>query len=332
MRKVVFFISLALFILFSYIVEKNEQSQRNLTRSEGWQRFGSGPVFRDFIANENYEAASDPHVFYDGERLLMIYTGDHNGRPSIKLAIGESLHKWQKSSVLLGDSSASDLDANKETPFYRKTSDGRHQIFYIGYQNESSYESQLFLAEADAVDGPYLRDEKPIVAKGQIAGKDVYCITSPSVVEHDGSLYLVFLGWNAPPDKVSEVWVFGAVSKDEGRSWKDFQIVETPIGMEGQVTRIKENAFVAVRTGKHGDEEAIFYSTASHPFGPWSEMKMPILKQAGSPYETNEIIAPQITLDITNGEEILYYTGAEHAKGWWIMMARRIKPGPKGKE
>ena len=129
-------------------------------------------------------------------------------------------------------------------------------------------------------------------------------MTSPSVVEHEGVLYMVFIGWNAKPNEVTEVWIIGAKSTDEGHNWSDFQLVDTKIGMEGQITKNLDGSYVAVRTGEYKDIEAIFYATANHPFGPWNEDKEPILIQAGAPNEKDEIIGAQITIDINSGNNI----------------------------
>jgi len=158
-------------------------------------------------------------------------------------------------------------NVHKETSFYRKAQSGKHQIYYIGYENEETYESQIFLAESDALDGEYQQNPKPVVPKGTIAGKSVYCMTSPSIVEHEGLLYMTFIGWNASPQKVSEIWLLGATSVDEGHTWSDFQIIDTPIGMEGQVTKHPDGRFVAVRTGDYQNDEALFYATSNHPLG-----------------------------------------------------------------
>lgn len=286
-----------------------------------WQREGNGPVFQDLIPSENYQTASDAHVFFDNNELRMIYTGDYNGKPSIKLANGSSWDSWESEKTLLGEVGPSGLDANKETCFYRKSANGKHQIYYIGYEDEETYEAQIFLAEADSLNGFYTQMSAPIVPKGIIAGEDVYCMTSPSIVELQGLLYLTFIGWDASPNNVTEVWILGATSSDDGHTWSDFQSVETRIGMEGQVTKVGENDFVAVRTGDFEDKEALFYSTASHPFGPWTELENPILIQNGEPFEKDAIIAAQITIDPSDGKEILYYTGADYTVGWWILMA-----------
>lgn len=280
------------------------------------------PVLRDSIADIDYQVASDAHVFMDGNTPRMIYTGDDNDKPAIKLATYNSLNSWEPSTTLLGNDGLPGPDANKETAFYRKAANGKHQIYYIGYEDEETYEAQIFIAEADSLMGPYIRRSEPVIAKGLIAGKDVYLITSPSVVEHQNTLYMTFIGWNDSPENVTEVWVIGASSKDDGYTWGDFQLVDAKIAMEGQITRVNDDQYISVRTGDFENGEAIFYSTASHPFGPWTEKKTPILVQAGHPFEKDEIIAPQIFVDPISGEKVLYYTGADHLKGWWIMMAK----------
>lgn len=290
--------------------------------SSTWARYPDNPVYRDFIPEESYEAASDPHVFFsDKGELAMIYTGDVSGVPGIKLARGSAWADWQFSTVLLSEAGPSGQDVNKETAFYRKTEGGKHQLYYIGYPDETSYEAEVYLAEADALEGPYVQLETPVVPRGKIAGKDVYCITSPSIVEHEGVLHMMFLGWNASPHEVTEVWVLGATSSDEGRSWSAFQEVDTKIGMEGQVTKAPDGSFSAVRTGSYQDKEAIFISTAPHPFGPWERSATPILVQADASLEKDEIIAPQLTYDPVTDKPYLYYTGADYQTGWWIMLA-----------
>ncbi len=319
MKKIVRTLFLSLIVITSC-----EKEDDNLT--SGWVRLDDNPIFRDTVLNVsyNYEVASDAHVFFDeNSSLKMIYTGDVNEKVSIKLASGNSWNKWTKVKAILYEPNSAGTDVYKETAFHRKLSSGKHQIFYIGYKNEETYESQIFLAEADSLDGDYYQNPQPVVQRGMIAGKNIYCMTSPSVVEHEGVLYMVFIGWDAKPSEVTEVWIIGAKSTDEGHNWSEFQLVDTRIGMEGQLTKNLDGSFVAVRTGEYKDKEAIFYATANHPFGPWDEVNEPILIQAGAPYEKDEIIAAQITIDINSGKQYLYFTGADYQKGYWIMMATK---------
>ena len=107
-----------------------------LERLQCWTRHGE-PVLRDPIPDENYEVASDGHVFHDANgNLRMIYTGDTGGHPSIKLATGASWDTWSVTETLLTGVGPSGLDRNRETSFYRLASDGKHQIYAIGYADE----------------------------------------------------------------------------------------------------------------------------------------------------------------------------------------------------
>ncbi len=318
---------LIVFVIMNILMFLNSCSQEEngpADETKEWIRNSANPVFHDYISEENYEVASDAHVFFDEyDSLKMIYTGGANGKASIKLAIGSSWDNWTKGSSLLYQPGPSGLDIYKETGFYRKSSNGKHQIYYIGYDDENTYESQIYLAEADALRGPYTQFEQPLISRGIIAGKNVYCMTSPSVIEHHGLLYMTFIGWNDSPENVTNVWMIGAISSDEGHNWSDFQIVDARIMMEGQVTKAPDNTFIAVRTGDYENTEAIYYATSTHPFGPWTEEEEPILIQAGAPYEKDECIAPQITIDPLTNKQYLFYTGADHQVGWWIMLAEK---------
>ncbi|MEO0392311.1 MAG: hypothetical protein AAF213_03570, partial [Pseudomonadota bacterium] len=208
--------------------------------------------------------------------------------------------------------------------FYYQTPTGEHELYFIGYSDGDIYDSDLYMARSNTLTGPYRIDPTPIVSRGQLAGRAVEVITSPSVVAHQGVLYMVFLAWDGFED-VTTVWVMGAISRDQGRSWGEIQEVAVPVGMEGQLTRLPTGQFVAVRTGEVDGVEGIMMACAAHPFGPYTARENPVLMSAGSPWEVDEIIAPQITVDPGTGQPILYYTGAEHRRGWWIMKA---VPGP----
>lgn len=320
MKKISNLLIIASLMVFIGSCKKDD----NAPKIEEWQRVAQNPIYRDLIPGENYQAASDAHVFFDDSNLLrMIYTGDDNGKPAIKLASGSSWYDWTKEKSLIYLTGPSGLDSHKETGFYRKSSNGKHQIYYIGYDEEDTYKAQIYLAEADTLTGQYTQMSQPVVSRGMIAGKNVYMMTSPSIVEHQGLLYMTFIGWDASPDNVTEVWIIGATSSDEGHTWSDYQIVDAKIGMEGQITKISDNEFVSVRTGEYENKEAIFYATSSSPFANWTEQEKPILIQAGPIYEKDEIIAPQITINPVTGKQFLYYTGADYQTGWWIMLAEQ---------
>lgn len=290
-----------------------------------WQR-SKEPVLRSSmfhipLLNVGYEAASDPHAFQTPSGAWrMIYSADDSDQISIKLAKLSKNSVWEEGPVLLGPSTGQKQPRLKETAFYHLASSGEHQIYFIGYDDEETYLSEIYLAVSDNLEGPYSVISEPVVPRGVIADRDVYLITSPSVVEHEGALHIVFLGWNGFED-VTEVWSLGAISKDGGRTWAGFEEVDTPIGMEGQITRTPNGNYAAVRTGEYGEGEAIFIACGAHPFGPYAKQDAPILAQQGPPWEVDEITAPALAFDQTSQEPTLFYTGADHSKGWWIMSA-----------
>lgn len=287
--------------------------------TDNWVRHGE-PVLRDLMFFGIYQAASDPHVFVDESGdLAMIYSGDDDDQSAIKLARGTDWTTWDISQVLLGPSTVPEAIRHKETSFYRRTPDGEHQIYFIGYADDTYY-SEIYLASAPNLTGPWSVPSDPIIRLGPTDGKEVRVITSPSVVAHDGVLHLAYLGWNGFND-VTEVWTFGATSTDQGRTWSTPTRIDVPIGMEGQITAMPDGRFVAVNTGDVSGREGIYMACADHPFGPYEGSDVPILVQAGAPWEVDEIIAPQITFDPQTGDPKLYYTGAEHARGWWVMLA-----------
>ena len=77
-----------------------------------------------------------------------------------------------------------------------------------------------------------------------------------------------------------------------------------------------------VSTQDYGGTEAIFLARSDHPFGPYDEtISTPLIVKSGAPWEGDEAIAPQLTFDPISRRAYLYYTGADHATGWWMMVA-----------
>lgn len=227
---------------------------------------------------------------------------------------------WQPKKTVLGLSAGHATPKSMETSFYRRSSTGEHQLYFIGYADAATCQASVYLAVAPDIAGPYTILPEPVVPRGKFAGRDVYLITSPSIVSHDGLLHMAFLGWNGFED-MTAVWSFGAVSSDAGCSWQNLREIAIPIGMEGQITPRPGRRYVATRITEFGNVEGISIACADHPFGPYTTSNSPALISAGPPWEVEEIIALQITFDRETGIPNLFYTGANHATGWWIMRA-----------
>jgi hypothetical protein len=181
------------------------------------------------------------------------------------------------------------------------------------------------MAQAPALIGPWTIHPEPVVDRGPTADRDVYLITSPSIVEHQGKLVMAWLGWNGFED-VTEVWSFSATSNLNGLIWEDATETFVPIGMEGQITRRPEGGYVAVATREtETGTEGIFASCADNPLGPWTPLPQPLLTLAKDEWEVDEIIAPSITYDQSTKRPYLFYTAAEHSRGWRMMMAEPLE-------
>ena len=291
-----------------------------------WQRHPENPVFRDPLPG--YEVVADPHVFHDQSGALrVIYTGDHEGHTSILMGTGSAYDNWSTvTTVLPGGTTPSGDEPGKETAFYHYAADtGKHQIYYIAYPDgdpDTAYQAEIYLAQADAIEGPYTLSDTPIIARGTLAGEDVYLMTSPSVVEHEGDLYLSFIAWNDAPNSVTNVWLMGAVSSDNGATWGAVQKIEAPIGMEGQITKGPDGLFYAVSSQDYGATRAIFLSRSTHPFEVYTALADPILVRTDAGLEKHEANAPQLTFNPISRRVYLYYHGADYASGYWMMVAQ----------
>lgn len=297
----------------------------NLNSLSSFTRVSTEPILEDMF--NGYGFASDIHVFESEGQIYGIYSGSQereDDSSSIKLATSTDYINWEKQGVLLGSDNPSDLDYNKETAFYRYSeSRGKHQIYYIGYVDEDEYASQIFLTESDSPDGPYIKvNDNPIIPLGIQAGRDVKSITSPSIVEYEGTLYIAYCAWDAPHEAVTEVWIIGATSTDGGLTWSNYQEVNVPVCMEGQLTIGPDGKFYSLGTvGDESDGVATFtLARADHPFGPYESVGTVLKRDINNDFE-KEFIAPQITFDTKTNKAYLYYAGADYAIGWWIMIA-----------
>lgn len=193
------FLFLVLIMMSSFVTADNGyidfDSLQNCQRD-------NGPVLQDEEFDSGYEVAADPHVFRTPTNSIkMVYTGPDpvlgsNGHATIKLASLDANGQWHPDTELLLGSASNDLDLNKETSFYRLVDSGKHQIYYIGYASGDVYNSQIFMAQANQLEGPYTLSSEPLISTGEIDGFQVHTITSPSIVEYNHQLYMVYCAWN----------------------------------------------------------------------------------------------------------------------------------------
>ena len=90
-----------MFVFLSCLEDDEVQMKENesLLGVLEWTR-ETKPVLRDTIPNINYQVACI-YIFMDNNTLRMIYTGDDNGKPAIKIYDSNSLNDWTPSTILL---------------------------------------------------------------------------------------------------------------------------------------------------------------------------------------------------------------------------------------
>ncbi len=66
-------------------------------------------------------------------------------------------------------------------------------------------------------------------------------MTSPSIVEDEGTLYMMYCAWNDFPN----LWIYGAIS-DDGKTWELVGEVSVPSCMEGSLTKGPDGHFYTV--------------------------------------------------------------------------------------
>ena len=128
----------------------------DLENLQDWTRV-EGRILHDVV--DGYGVAADIHVFRDevGE-LAAVYSGTDPESPdfaSIKLARGSEHAAWEVGPAILNSVGAPPGQRNRETSFYRRTADGTHEVYYIGYDDEETYRSQIFRAQSSDLEGPY---------------------------------------------------------------------------------------------------------------------------------------------------------------------------------
>ncbi len=283
-----------------------------------WTRHPDNPIF---LGNS---FAADPHVWEESPgQYRMVYTDAVEERQAIAMATSTDLVSWTPianaqypDGVVLAGAGPGGQDLNQETAVYRRTDDGQHQIFYIGYADEIEYHTAIYKAEASEIEGPYLREADPVIPWTP-GGPDSFAMTSPTIVEHNGQLFMTYIGWQSYPD--GPVINVGATSDDDGRTWdKHGELSWDDIfGVEAHTEPGPDGLFYRVGiTGDTQGGDVITLGRAPHPFGPFTTLAEPILVPGGARVgEGDTIMSP--TLMFRDDIETAYMLYAAVDTGGW---------------
>ncbi len=298
----------------------------SLDSLQNWVRHPKNPVFA------GNEIASDAHVWREAPGVYrMVYTDGVGDHQAIGMATSSDLVNWKPiadsehpNGIVLQGAGPSGKDLHLETAFYRKANDGKHQIFYIGYPEESAYHTAIYKAEASKVQGPYVRESDPVIS-WSAGGLDATAMTSPTIVEHAGKLYMSYIGWEAYPD--GPVHIVGMTSTSDGRAWGDKVDLgwDDNFGVEAHMEKGPDGRFYRVGTvGDAQGNDVIALGQSDHPFGPFTQLPTPILTREG-PGEDDSITAPNLLFQPETGTAYVHYT-AVGTGGWpWVISLATCK-------
>ena len=281
-----------------------------------------------------YSVASDPSIIRDGDTYRMYHTGldVETLRTIICQATSKDGRNWEyvptngeyNGMVLQGRSGKS--DENLESCYVIKRDD-EYLMYFSGYRDKGApplklkgFPAALFAAKStDGVNFQRVSD-KPIL-KPTNGWYDNDAIYSPTVIEHDGELVMIYVGHcytKYHKIKSPGVYLLAATSKD-GIKWeKKSAPVMRPGGnlkwmeeggAEPGLVKGPDDKFYLFFTGLYEEERVIGVARSDIPYGPWEINPNPIIKpgKKGS-FDERQVLAPFVRIE---GDKVrMWYLGS----------------------
>lgn len=228
-------------------------------------------------------------------------------------------------------------DLSFEMPEFIKV-ENTYKLFYSGYDPKIAESSGGTiwgdLGLATSVDGVnFVRTASGPVMKRTANWYDKDGITDPTIVESNGTLYMVYIGWcmtNCTFNNGSPAfYVLKATSKDGGLTWTKEGLLDPKSAQEGvseafrmiglqHPDLVKEAdgnyaIYYGVDNGCAGNKIGLFKATGPAPFGPFTVVPTPIFCLGTQSFETSgtDGAFPSVLND--NGRGRIYYTGVEES-------------------
>ena len=262
----------------------------------------------------------DPSVIRDGSLLRMFYTCYDPSRspqgPAICQATSTDGQAWADVATTVNRAVAGQMlmpgkkwDTAHETALIVKFR-GEYLLYFSGYVDKggfmNSFPAQLGLAVSTDGVNFTRHGDAPVLAPTP-GGYDNDAVFSPTIVEHDGQLVMLYTGhcWNDCP-KGAGLYLLAATSAD-GRSWVKREAVvmskaHTPNAKDGVAeTELVKGPdgmfylFVSLMQGDAGHDIGIARSAS--PFGPWELDPEPIVRRTAGEFDEVGPIAPSVLIE-----------------------------------
>lgn len=292
--------------------------------ASGWSAWAKTvkPVFAG-----PYSLIGDPSVVRDGELLRMVYNCydpmRHQG--AVCEALSTDGNSWINAPLNDGiagrviQSRPGEWDDTHETPLVFRRG-GETLLYFAGYVNNGGFANSYpaFLGLAVSSDSLHFsRYGSDPVLKPTPGGYDNDALFSPSIVEYDGQLVMIYTGlcWNNCP-KGTGAFLLAATSND-GRNWTK---VSSPVISKSDLPFAKDGAaeadMVKGPDGYYYLFMTLLRGAASHdigvarsatPFGPWDINPLPIVSGISNEFDGAGAVAPSVLIE--NGRVRMWFHG-----------------------
>ena len=184
-------------------------------------------------------------------------------------------------------------------------------LYYIGYPeanfDNGIYASQIGLAVGTDIASLARAANQPVIPRG--GPNDLDALTSPAVVEHEETYYMLYTGWTNILTAEGFLGLTGATSPD-GIRWEK---TETPLFPEVANTRFETATEADLVQGPDSlfylffsAEGGIALARSSQPFGPW-EVYPEFIIVSEYDWESGEVVAPSALIE--DGLVKIWYSG-----------------------
>lgn len=282
--------------------------------ANGWSQWSKNA--KPVLAG-THSLVGDPSVIRDGELLRMAYNCydpmRHQG--AVCEALSTDGTTWADAPLHDGiagrviQSRPGEWDDTHETPLIFKHG-GETLLFFSGYLNRGGFDKSYpaFLGLAVSTDSlHFTRYGTEPVLKPTPGGYDNDAVFSPSIVEHEGQLVMIYTGlcWNNCVNGTG-AYILAATSHD-GRSWTK---VPTPVMSKADVPFAVDGAaeadivkgpdgfyylFMTLLRGTNAHDIGVARSAT--PFGPWDVNPQPIVSGTANEFDAAGVVAPSVLIE-----------------------------------
>lgn len=263
-----------------------------------------------------YSLVGDPSVMRDGDIYRMFYNCFETTRKGGAVCQATSTDGFTWNDVPVSGSQPGLMiaarkgkwDDTHETPLAIKYK-GEYLLYFSGYRNKGGFFKSFpaFLGLAVSRNGVNFErvGDEPIL-KGTPGGWDSDAVFSPSIVEHEGQLVMLYTGYCFDTCKREPGVYLMAATSTNGRDWVKR---ERPVLSKADLPQTKDGAaeadlvkgpdgrfylFMSLLYDKGHD---IGLASAPTPYGPWEVAPSPIVKGSAGKFDDHGPIAPSVLIE-----------------------------------